>query len=135
MNSLRLVCNCDESAPTSGRERRVTGTRRVYEQEILARDQFALEPGLPTRGPSRLHAPARRHAFISDRRQMGALEAGRPVRYRWLARSRSGVSVRGPAVGIEKDMNRSPRSVPDPFNIVWAMAVAVPVYYRGHGRR
>ncbi len=47
MNSLRLVCNCDESAPTSGPERRVSGTRRVYEQEILALDKFALEPGLP----------------------------------------------------------------------------------------
>ena len=78
MNSLRVVCVCEEEATRSGGEAARTETRRVYEQEILARDRFELRPSLPVEGRAELRLPVRCDAFVSGGAQPGALEAGGP---------------------------------------------------------
>jgi len=71
MKSLRVVCVCEEQATCSGGKGARTETRRVYEEEILARDRFELRPTLPLEARAELRLPrAAMHSFLAVHNQV-----------------------------------------------------------------
>ncbi|MFI5456789.1 MAG: DUF3592 domain-containing protein [Isosphaerales bacterium] len=71
MISLRVVCVCEEEATRSGGESARTETRRVYAEEILARDRFELRPTLPLEARAELRLPrGAMHSFLAVHNQV-----------------------------------------------------------------
>jgi hypothetical protein len=58
MNALRLICICEQKLTRQEGTRTVTERRRVHEQEVFARQQFELHPGLPFEARAELRLPA-----------------------------------------------------------------------------
>jgi hypothetical protein len=58
INRLQVACVCEEQAACSNRNGAAkTETRRVYEREVLAREQFTLQPALPLEARAELRVP------------------------------------------------------------------------------
>jgi len=71
MNRLRLLCVCEEQASRSGGENARTETRRVYEEEVLAREEFELQPSLPLEARAELRLPpGAMHSFLAVHNQV-----------------------------------------------------------------
>jgi len=71
MNRLRLLCVCEEQASRSGGGDSRTETRRVYEEEVLARDQFELQPSVLLEARAELRLPrGAMHSFLAEHNQV-----------------------------------------------------------------
>jgi hypothetical protein len=71
MNRLWVVCVCEEEATCRAGEGARTEIRRVYEEEILARDGFELQPGLPLEARAELRLPGgAMHSFLAAHNQV-----------------------------------------------------------------
>ncbi len=71
MNRLRLLCICEEQASRSGGRDSRTETRRVYEEEVLARDQLELQPSVPLEARAELRLPyGAMHSFLAEHNQL-----------------------------------------------------------------
>jgi hypothetical protein len=71
MNRLRVVCVCEEEATCRAGGGARTETRRVYEEEILARDRFELRPSSPLEARAELGLPRGvMHSFLAAHNQV-----------------------------------------------------------------
>jgi hypothetical protein len=71
LNSFRVVCVCEEEATRSEGKDARTETRRVYEEEMLARDRFRLRPNEPLEARAELRLPRRAmHSFQAVHNQV-----------------------------------------------------------------
>jgi hypothetical protein len=71
MNRLRAICVCEEEATCRAGGGARTETRRVYEEEILAREQFELGSSLPLEARAELWLPRRAmHSFLAAHNQV-----------------------------------------------------------------
>jgi Protein of unknown function (DUF3592) len=71
MNSLRVVCVCEEEAQYRDGTDTRTETRRVFEKEIIAKKSFEVHKGMPfeARGELRLPTGAM-HSFVASHNQV-----------------------------------------------------------------
>jgi Protein of unknown function (DUF3592) len=71
MNSLRVICVCEEEARSRSESSTTTETRRVFEEEIIAEENFEVQKDLPfeARGELRLPAGAM-HSFVASHNQV-----------------------------------------------------------------
>jgi hypothetical protein len=71
MNSVRLLCVCEEQATKRDGNDVKTETRRVYEEEVFAREQFELRPNMPFEAKTDLHIPpGAMHSFLAPHNQV-----------------------------------------------------------------
>jgi hypothetical protein len=71
MNSLRLACVCEEEATRRDSDGARTEKRQVYDEEILALDQFVLRPGSPLEAHAEFRLPrGAMHSFLAARNQV-----------------------------------------------------------------
>lgn len=67
MNSLAMLLVCDESATYRQGTNTRTASRRVYEQQVFAREGFDIQQGAPLEVRTRIAIPAHAmHSFLSD---------------------------------------------------------------------
>jgi hypothetical protein len=84
MNSLRVLCICEEEAKRTDRGNTSSETRRVFEEEIIVREGFEVQPGLPfeVRGELRI-PPGAMHSFVTVHNQVRWKVAVRGDVARW----------------------------------------------------
>jgi len=71
MNSLEVLCICEEEAKGGQGENRGTAIRRVFEEAIIARGTFDVQPGLPLEVRGELWLPAgAMHSFLALHNQV-----------------------------------------------------------------